>query len=83
MFKKLLKYDFKSLKRVGFPMLVVVLISTVVISAFLAFVLRDKGFMERAEVFEVISIMFVVICAGFIMFTPLVMQIMVYENFHR
>ena len=83
MFKKLLKYDFQSLKRSGLPMLVVVLISTVVISAFLAFILRDKGFMERAEVFEIISIMFVVICAGFIIFTPLVIQIMVYENFYR
>ena len=83
MFKKLLKYDFKSLKRVGLPMLVVVLISTVVISIFLAFVLRDEGFMERVEVFEIISIMFVVICACFIMFTPLVMQIMVYENFYK
>ena len=82
MFKKLLKHDFQSLKRIGIPLLILVLISTVVISVFVATVIpNDYG--ENVEVFEIVFTVFVAFSVLAILATPLILQIMVYENFYR
>lgn len=83
MFKKLLKYDFQSLKRIGIPILILISICTVIISIFVGVMVKNDGYGEMPNVFEIMATVFVVFAAMAILFSPLVLQIMVYENFYR
>ena len=83
MFKKLLKYDFKDLKRTGLPMLVTILILTVVISIFVGIMVGKGGYSENVNVFEIMATVFVAFAGLLILVSPVVIQIMVYENFYR
>ncbi|MBO4982868.1 MAG: hypothetical protein J6D23_02310 [Clostridia bacterium] len=83
MFKKLLKYDFQSLKRIGLPVLIMILASTVVISVFAGVMVSNDGYGEVFGILEIMATVFVAFAGIAIMCSPLIIQIMVYENFYR
>ena len=83
MFKKLLKYDFQSLKRVGFPMLVTMAALTAVVSIYVGVMIGKGGFSDVPNVFEITATVFAYISIMAILVCPLVFQIMIYENFYR